>query len=71
MMQKRFWVVGFLCATMQRSSQRTERSMASRIRAASGEVVTSTSSSCIMMSEPMVFWREIECSGVRSIGVPS
>lgn len=24
-----------------------------------------------MMSEPMEFWREMECSGVRSMGVPS
>lgn len=42
-------------------------SIASFIRSASGEVVAMTSSSCIMISEPMVFWRDIECSGVRSL----
>lgn len=52
---------------MQRSSQRIDRSMASRMRAVSGEVVAITSSNCIMMSEPMVFWREMECSGVNSL----
>ena len=67
MMQKRFWLEGFLCAAMQRSSQRIERSMASRIRAVSGEVVAITSSNCMMMSEPMVFCREMECSGVSSL----
>ena len=41
--------------------------MASFILWASGEVVTITSSSCIIMSEPMVFCRDIECSGVRSL----
>lgn len=54
---------------MQRSSQRIDRSMASRMRALSGEVVAITSSSCMMMSEPMVFWREMECSGVSSLCV--
>jgi hypothetical protein len=44
-----------------------ERSMASFMRAWSGEVVWMTSSSCIMISEPMEFWRLIECSGVRSL----
>ena len=67
MMQKRFWVSGFLCATIHRSSQRIERSIASRMRAVSGEVVAITSSSCMIMSEPMVFWREMECSGVSSL----
>jgi len=67
MMQKRFWLSGFLWAAMQRSSQRMERCMASFMRAWSGEVVTMTSSSCMMMSEPMEFWREMECSGVRSL----
>lgn len=71
MMQNRFCLSGYLCACMQRSSQRTERSMASFIRARSGEVVAMTSSSCIIISEPMEFWREMECSGVRSIGDPS
>lgn len=42
--------------------------MASVMRAVSGEVVAMTSSSCMIMSEPMVFWREMECSGVRSLG---
>ena len=42
--------------------------MASFILAMSGEVVAITSSSCIIMSEPMVFCREMECSGVRSLG---
>ena len=70
-MQKRFWRSGYLCACIQRSSQRTERSMASFMRARSGEVVTITSSSCIMMSEPIEFCSDIECSGVRSIGEPS
>lgn len=41
--------------------------MASCIRGRSGEVVAMTSSSCMIMSEPMVFWREMECSGVRSL----
>ena len=41
--------------------------MASFILTASGEVVTMTSSSCIIMSEPMVFCSDIECSGVRSL----
>ena len=45
-----------------------DRSMASRMRAVSGEVVAITSSNCMMMSEPMVFWREMECSGVNSLG---
>jgi hypothetical protein len=45
-----------------------ERCVASVMRAVSGEVVAITSSSCMMMSEPMEFWREMECSGVRSLG---
>ena len=67
MMQKRFWLSGFLCAAIHRSSQRIERSIASHMRAVSGEVVAITSSSCMIMSEPMVFWREMECSGVSSL----
>lgn len=43
--------------------------MASCILAASGVVVAMTSSSCMMMSEPMEFWREMECSGVRSLNI--
>jgi hypothetical protein len=71
MMQKRFCRSGCWWACMQRSSQRTERSMASFMRAWSGEVVAITSSSCIMMSEPIEFCSEMECSGVRSMGEPS
>ena len=52
---------------MQRSSHLIDRSIASFIRSVSGEVVAMTSSSCIIMSEPMVFWREMECSGVSSL----
>ncbi len=52
---------------MQRSSHLIDRSIASFIRALSGDVVAITSSSCIIMSEPMEFWREMECSGVRSL----
>jgi hypothetical protein len=37
------------------------------MRAWSGEVVAMTSSSCMIMSEPMEFCREMECSGVRSL----
>ena len=54
---------------MQRSSHLMDRSMASFIRSVSGEVVAMTSSSCIIMSEPMVFWREMECSGVNSLDI--
>ena len=43
------------------------RCMASVMRGRSGEVVWITSSSCMMMSEPMLFCRDIECSGVRSL----
>jgi hypothetical protein len=68
MIQKRFCRSGYLCAAMQRSSHRTDRSMASVIRARSGDVVAITSSNCIIMSEPMEFCSEIECSGVRSLG---
>lgn len=67
MMQKRFWVEGLACEAMQRSSQRTLRCMASVMRARSGDVVWITSSSCMMMSLPMEFWSDIECSGVRSL----
>ena len=42
-------------------------SIASFILSTSGDVVAMTSSSCIIMSEPMVFWREMECSGVSSL----
>lgn len=52
---------------MQRSNHRTYRSIASSIRARSGDVVAITSSNCMMISEPMEFWREMECSGVRSL----
>ena len=52
---------------MQRSSHLIDRSMASFILSASGDVVAMTSSSCIIMSEPMVFWREMECSGVSNL----
>lgn len=48
-----------------------DRSIASLILAASGEVVAMTSSSCMIMSEPMVFCKEIECSGVSNLGVVS
>lgn len=71
MIQKRFWRSGYLCAFIQRSSQRTERSMASFMRARSGEVVAITSSSCIMISEPIEFCSDMECSGVSSMGDPS
>ena len=54
---------------MQRSSHLMDRSIASFIRSVSGEVVAMTSSSCIIMSEPMVFWREMECSGVNSLDI--
>ncbi len=67
MMQKRFCRSGYLCAAMHRSSQRTERRIASSIRAASGDVAAITSSNCMMISEPMEFCNEIECSGVRSL----
>ena len=67
MIQKRFCFSGYLCAVMQRSNQRMDRCMASSILILSGEVVAMTSSSCMMMSEPMEFWREMECSGVRSL----
>ena len=67
MMQNRFCRSGYLCASMHRSSQRMERSMASCIRARSGDVVAMTSSSCIMISEPIEFCNDIECSGVRSL----
>jgi hypothetical protein len=69
MIQKRFCESGFLCAAIQRSSQRIERYIASLIRSRSGEVVAITSSSCIMMSEPIEFWRDIECSGVSSLSL--
>lgn len=52
---------------MHRSSHLMDRSIASLILSASGDVVAMTSSSCMMMSEPMVFWREIECSGVSNL----
>lgn len=52
---------------MHRSSHLMDRSIASLILSVSGDVVAMTSSSCIMMSEPMVFWREIECSGVSNL----
>lgn len=65
--QKRFWRSGFLCADMQRSSHLIERSIASFILTSSGEVVAITSSSCMIMSEPIEFCREMECSGVRSL----
>ena len=54
---------------MQRSSHLIDRSIASFIRSVSGEVVAMTSSSCIIMSEPMVFWREMECSGVSNLDI--
>lgn len=66
-MQKRFCVSGFWCAAMHLSSHLMDRSIASRILSLSGDVVATTSSSCMMMSEPMVFCREIECSGVSSL----
>jgi hypothetical protein len=56
---------------MHLSNHLTLRSMASRMRFVSGEVVTRTSSSCMMISLPIVFWSVIECSGVRSMGEPS
>ena len=56
---------------MQRSSHLMDRSIASLILSASGDVVAMTSSSCMIMSEPMVFWREIECSGVNNLGAMS
>jgi hypothetical protein len=69
MMQNRFCFSGYLCAAMQRSSHLTDRSIASFILAWSGDVVAMTSSSCIIMSEPIEFWSDIECSGVRSLVV--
>ena len=54
---------------MQRSSHLIDRSIASFIRSVSREVVAMTSSSCIIMSEPMVFWREMECSGVSNLAI--
>jgi hypothetical protein len=66
-MQNRFWLSGFLCAAIQRSNHRTERFIASVIRSKSGDVVAITSSSCIIMSDPMEFCRDIECSGVSSL----
>lgn len=71
MMQNRFCVSGFLCAAMHLSSQRTDLCIASFILTSSGEVVTITSSNCMIISDPMLFWRDMECSGVRSMGVPS
>lgn len=41
--------------------------MASVILTRSGEVVAMTSSSCMIISEPIEFCREIECSGVSSL----
>lgn len=67
MMQNRFCFSGYLCAAIQRSSHRTERSIASCILSISGQVVAITSSSCIIISDPMEFCKEIECSGVRSL----
>lgn len=52
---------------MHRSNHLIDRSIASRILCASEDVVAMTSSSCMIMSEPMVFWRDIECSGVKSL----
>ena len=52
---------------MQRSSHLMDLCIASFILCASGEVVTITSSNCMIMSEPIVFCRDIECSGVRSL----
>ena len=65
--QKRFCLSGCLWAAMHRSSHLTERSMASSILFMSGEVTAMTSSSCIMMSDPIEFCREMECSGVSSL----
>src|SRR5688572_29773544 len=56
---------------MHLSNHRIDLYIASSIRALSGLVVAITSSNCIMMSEPIEFCNEIECSGVKSIGVPS
>lgn len=50
-MANRFCRSGFLFAVIQRSSQRTERCMASSTRGPFTVLLT-TSSSCIMMSEP-------------------
>jgi len=66
-MQNKFCFSGYLCATIHRSSQRTDRSIASCIRARSGDVVWMTSSNCIMMSDPIEFCRAMECSGVSNL----
>lgn len=67
MIQKRFCRSGYLCSSMHRSSHRTDRSIASLMRAWSGEVVAITSSNCIIISDPIEFWREMECSGVSNL----
>lgn len=69
MMQNRFCDSGFLCAAMQRSSHLTERCIASLILARSGDVVAITSSSCIMISDPIEFCRDMECSGVNNLAI--
>lgn len=51
MMAKRFCLSGFLLAAMQRSSQRIDLCMASSTRGPVTVLLT-TSSSCIMMSDP-------------------
>lgn len=52
---------------MQRSSHLIDLSIASFIRCVSGDVVAMTSSSCMIISDPILFCRDIECSGVRSL----
>ena len=65
--QNKFCFSGYWWDSMHRSSHRTERCMASLILAWSGEVVAITSSNCMMISDPIEFCKDIECSGVRSL----
>lgn len=52
---------------MQRSNHLIDLSMASFIRCMSGDVLAMTSSSCMIISDPILFCRDIECSGVKSL----
>lgn len=70
-MQNRFCFSGYRCATMHRSSHLTERSIASLILTWSGEVVAITSSNCMIISDPIEFCKDMECSGVRSLELVS
>mmetsp|Transcript_728 Transcript_728/g.1760 ORF Transcript_728/g.1760 Transcript_728/m.1760 type:complete len:203 (-) Transcript_728:148-756(-) len=70
-MPKRFWLCGFLCAEMQRSTHRSVLSVASLIRSMSVIVEETTSSKAMMMSPPMEFCDSMDFSGVSSIRLPS